>query len=81
MRTTKDHLPWEKNKLFWVCPECGEVNAYSYDDAERASKKLKGVKVFICHGSCFDNICGNCSSNIVKPDSPILASCYTHEGD
>ena len=71
-----EHLPWNKSD-FWVCPECGAINAYNHDDAERASKKLKKT-VVVCHGSCFDNICGDCGSDIVEPDSPILATCYTH---
>jgi hypothetical protein len=76
----KDHLPFEKNKMLWVCPECGAINAWSGDDAERASSKLK-TKVLVCHGSCFDNVCGGCGSDIVKPDSPILSPCYTHSED
>ena len=78
MNLKRDHLPWERKKdMFWVCPECGTVNAYNWDDAERASKKLK-QKVTSCTGSCFDNICGHCHRNIVNPDSPILAEVYTH---
>jgi len=84
MRITKDHLPWStKNYLLcylWICPECGTVNAWSWDDAERATAKLK-VEVTCCSGSAFDNICGHCHSNIVEPNSPILAPCYTHEED
>lgn len=78
----KSHLPWETGKLIiggnlWVCPECGAINAWNPEDAERASKKLKRP-VVSCTGSCFDNICGGCHADIVKPDSPILAPCYTH---
>ena len=74
----REHLPWErKNQTLWVCPECGNVNAWNSDDAERASKRLK-IPVEVCHGSCFDNICGHCGANIIKTDSPILAECYTH---
>lgn len=80
MKLTKDHLPWESNRLLWVCPECNTINAWNWDDAERASKKL-GAVVSVCHGSCFDNVCGNCKCDIVHPDSPILAPCYTHEED
>ena len=81
MVTKRDHLPWEREKdLFWVCPECGTVNAYNWEDAERASRKLK-QEIVVSHGSCFDNICGNwgCRADIVEPDSPILAEAYTHE--
>jgi hypothetical protein len=82
----KDHLPWStKNyrlSYLWVCPECGTINAWNYEEAERATKKLqaKGLKVevVVCHGSSFDNICGHCHADIVKPDSPILAEAYTH---
>jgi hypothetical protein len=74
---SKDHLPWDKGRMLWVCPECGAVNAWNYEDAERASSKLK-VPVAVSTGSCFDNRCGGCHANIVHPDSPILAECYTH---
>jgi hypothetical protein len=81
MRITKDHLPWStpnyRLSFLWICPECGEVNAWNYEDAERAAKRLK-VEVKVSHGSCFDNFCGHCGADIVKPDSPILAECYTH---
>ena len=92
MITTKEHLPWYEegdprlqNKLgcffrmptLWECPECGTVNAWNYHEARRASLKLKQV-VEVCHGSCFDNVCGHCGADIVKSDSPILAECYTH---
>jgi len=89
MRITKDHMPWDYGKRLrgghlWICPECGIVNAWNWDDAVRASEKLKvdvQLKVAVCHGSCFDNICGGCQARIVHPDSPILASCYTHSED
>jgi hypothetical protein len=86
MRITKDHLPWDYpakhlvGGFLWICPECGTVNAWNYEDAQRASKKLK-VKVSISHGSAFDNNCGHCGVDIVHPDSPILAACYTHSED
>lgn len=74
----KDHLPWLGGRL-WLCPVCGAVNAWNIEDAERASRLL-GVSVEVSHGSCFDNICGRCGSDIVEPGSPILAAVYTHEG-
>jgi hypothetical protein len=74
---TKDHLPWEKNRSMWVCPQCGAINAWDHNDAERASIKLK-TEVHVSSGSCFDNLCGHCHADIVQPDSPILAECYTH---
>jgi hypothetical protein len=83
MRIVKDHLPWETGNLpctgpnLWVCPECGGINAWNYEDAERAAAKLK-INVVVCTGSAFDNLCGHCYADIVKPDSPILAECYTH---
>ena len=85
LRITKDHLPWESGKLLvggnlWVCPECGTINAWSYEDAERAAAKLK-QPVEVCYGSCYDNFCGSCKADIVKPDSPILAQCYSHIGE
>ena len=94
MNINTEHLPWYpegdlrlKNKRslmrmpsLWVCPECGTVNAWNWEDAERASKRL-GVKVEVCSGSCFDNICGHCGADIVNQDSPILAPCYTHSED
>lgn len=82
MHITKEHLPFDLKHDLWLCPECQTVNAWNYDDAERAAKKLK-QEVVVSHGSCFDNICGNpnCRANIVDPESPILAPCYTHSGD
>lgn len=83
MRLTKDHLPWDSGNLpctgpnLWVCPECQGVNAWNYEDAVRAQKRMD-VQVEVCTGSAFDNICGHCHADIVKPDSPILAECYTH---
>jgi len=79
MSATKDHLPFGKHN-FWICPQCGAVNAYNWADQERAERLLK-QPVVICHGSCFDNVCGDCGANIVKPDSPILSPCYTHMED
>jgi len=105
MHITKDHLPWETGNLptiggnLWICPECGAINAYNHEDAERALRKIervgprwhpvphafsggfRKVEVVVCSGSCFDNICGSCHSNIVQPNSPILAPCYTHSED
>lgn len=81
----KDHLPWDKgNRLFWVCPECGIINAWNWDDAVRVARTLKldvQLKVAVSHGSCFDNVCGGCQVDIVNPDSPIQATCYTHSGE
>ena len=74
------HLPWRKKSLLWLCPQCETINAWNWEDAERASKRL-GVKVEVCSGSCFDNICGHCGADIVNQDSPILAPCYTHSED
>lgn len=79
----KDHLPWEPGKrLFWVCPVCEEVNAWAWEDAERFTKRT-GKPCHVSTGSCFDDICGNrnCRAQIVEPDSPILAPCYTHSED
>lgn len=82
MKLTKDHLPWEvKGQMLWVCPECGSVNAWNWEDSERAKARLGIKEVFISHGSCFDNVCGKCQTNIGKPDSPINAPCYTHSED
>lgn len=75
----KMHLPWD-SKLFWICPVCGSVNAFNNEDASRFEQKT-GQVCFISTGSCFDNQCGNCHANIVEPDSPILAPCYTHKED
>ena len=83
MHITKDHLPWStknyKLSYLWVCPECGEINAWDSDVADRVQAMIKTARVFISYGSCFDNICGHCRSNIVHPESPILSECYTHE--
>lgn len=65
-------------RTLWECPVCGSINAWDWNEAERASRLLK-TKVKVSHGSCFDNICGHCGSDIVRADSPIRASCYTHE--
>jgi hypothetical protein len=73
----KEHLPWKPKCLLWVCPECGQKNAFNGEDAERAEAKLK-EPIKVSYSSCFDNICGGCGSDIVKSDSPILAPCYTH---
>lgn len=75
----KDHLPWESNTL-WVCPQCGGINAFNHEEATRAEAKCR-QSVAVSHGSCFDNICGHCGADIVKPDSPILSPCYTHSED
>lgn len=82
MNITKDHLPWKPKRILWVCPECGHANAWNYQDAQRAMARLK-TGVFISTGSCFDNRCGNpeCQANIVNPESPINAPCYTHSED
>ena len=83
MKLNRLHLPWEcKGQLFWICPECGQVNAWNYEDAVRATARLKR-DVAVSFGSCFDNICGNkqCGANIARPDSPINHPCYTHSGD
>ncbi len=78
MKITKDHLPWFE-RLFWQCPKCLSINAWNWEDAERFIKRT-GEGCHVSTGSCFDNICGNpkCRADIVKPDSPILAPCYTH---
>ena len=75
----KDHLPWESYYI-WECPVCGTLNCWNDNDAQKVQKRT-GRKVVICYGSYFDNVCGHCHSNIVEPDSPILASCYTHSED
>lgn len=90
MRITKEHMPWYDDERdakrrypsLWICPVCGTVNAWNWDDAERASRLLK-VAVYVSTGSCFDNICGMpaCRADITKPDSPINAPCYTHSED
>ena len=84
LKLNRMHLPWErKGQLFWVCPECGLLNAWSIDDAIRAKTRLPHLEVVISHGSCFDNVCGNnrCGANIVNSDSPINSPCYTHSED
>ena len=80
MKINKDHLPWNR-KILWICPECGIVNVWNWEDAVRAAKRLKinvNTEIAISHGSCFDNVCGGCQANIVSSESPILAPCYTH---
>jgi len=83
MHLTKEHLPWDLparhlvGGFLWVCPECQGINAWNYEDAVRAQRKMN-EQVEVCSGSAFDNICGHCHADIVKPDSPILAECYTH---
>jgi transcription elongation factor Elf1 len=61
----------------WECPVCNSLNAWNYDDSVRFSKHYSEA-VYISHGSCFDNICGNCGADFVHENSPILAECYTH---
>ncbi len=85
MRITKEHMPWGypivkklRGGYLWICPRCGTVNAWNATDAARASKKLK-ADVVVCSGSAFDHICGECRVDIVQPESPINAECYTHE--
>lgn len=68
----------------WECPICGHVNTWNWDDGERASRLLstltrRHVPVYVCHGSAFDNVCGQCGTDFVRRDSPIRAECYTHE--
>jgi hypothetical protein len=65
------------NRTLWHCPICYGVNAWNWQDAERAEQLLKKT-VKIAHGSCFDNICGHCGADFVAEDSPIMAECYTH---
>lgn len=64
-------------RTLWECPTCYNINAWNWEDAERASSLLK-VEVKVSHGSCFDNICGHCGVNLVHIDSPINSECYTH---
>jgi hypothetical protein len=67
----------------WRCPCCDGLNVWAWTAAELASKKhkipLNDFKT--ASGSCFDNICGHCGADLVKEDSPILAQCFTHNGD
>jgi len=65
-------------RTLWECPVCLNINAWDWDEADRASRLLK-VEVKCAHGSGFDNICGHCGADLVHEDSPILAECYTHE--
>ena len=65
-------------RIIWECGACGGINAWNWDDAERASRLLK-VEVKESHGSCFDNICGHCGTDWVRIDSPMRAEVYTHE--
>jgi hypothetical protein len=68
------------DRTLWECPVCLGINAWDWDEAERASSLLK-TEVKVAHGSCFDNICGHCGADLVHVDSPIRATCYTHEGE
>ena len=66
------------NHDIWRCRTCHAVNAWNWEDAERAEKIL-GEEVFHATGSAFDNICGKCRTDYVRRDSPIRANCYTHK--
>lgn len=78
-RCIEDHGPDRPKSALWVC-FCGGINAWNYEDAERASRALR-EEVKVSHGSCFDNVCGHCGADVVAVDSPIRANCYTHEED
>lgn len=83
LKLNRMHLPWDrKGQLLWICPECGQINAWNYEDAIRASARVKR-DVAVSFGSCFDNVCGNrnCGANIVNSESPINHPCYTHSED
>ena len=67
----------------WECRQCNGVNAWNWQDAEKAERRLtkrRGVpaEVAVAHGSCFDNVCGHCGTNFVRRDSPIRAELYVH---
>lgn len=64
-------------RAIWECPACYGINAWDWNEADKASSLLK-VEVKCAHGSGFDNICGHCGADIVRKDSPIMAECYTH---
>lgn len=69
---------FDPTRRVWRCPDCGTVNAWNWDDAERAAAILC-EEVAVAHGSCFDNVCGECGRDYVATDSPIMAECYTHQ--
>lgn len=71
----KDHF--DPKRRLWQCPVCDSINAWNWQDAERAERMLNR-EVAISHGSCFDNVCGHCHANFAEVDSPIMAECYTH---
>jgi len=62
----------------WRCPSCQAINAWDCMLGE-AVENILGQKVYTASGSAFDNVCGNCRTDFVKWDSPILDEVYTHE--
>jgi hypothetical protein len=77
----------DPNRRVWECMACGQLNVWNWEDQEAvarlchrdiydyANARQKNA-VAIAHGSCYDNICGNCGADIVAIDSPIMA--YSH---
>ena len=63
--------------MVWQCPVCLAINSWNYEIGQDVERIIKHT-VYNATGSCFDNICGKCHSNIVKRNSPIMAKCYTH---
>jgi hypothetical protein len=66
----------DPRRSIWRCPCCDAINVWSPWLCARLEDR--SIQAVTCTGSCFDNICGACHSNIVKRDSPILAECFTH---
>jgi hypothetical protein len=67
------------------CPNCGEVSAYSWDDADEDYEPYGGIQPGkVGHIPCasgYEWECGHCRAHLVHRDAPILAACYTHAED
>lgn len=50
----------DPSRRVWECPACAGVNVWNWDDAERLEHS--GITAHVAHGSCYDNICGQCGA-------------------
>lgn len=70
------------------CASCGEISAYSFDDADPQNGDPDGsftrmgwepgeiAKVGAA--DCFSWECGHCGAHNADPDSVYMSECYTH---
>jgi hypothetical protein len=72
------------------CAACGKLSAFAwslcdaYPDGEAIFRGMPLPADKIAHIGCssaYEWECGHCQATNVDPDSPTLASCYTHWDD